>query len=41
MIEPSKNLQSIFEAATEIAKEHSHEYITLEHIAYAIMSDQD
>lgn len=41
MIEPSKNLQSVFEAAAEIAKEHSHEYITLEHIAYAIMCDQD
>lgn len=41
MIEPSKNLQSVFEAAADIAKEHNHEYITLEHIAYAIMCDQD
>lgn len=41
MIEPSKNLQSVFESATDIAKEHSHEYITLEHIAYAILCDQE
>jgi ATP-dependent Clp protease ATP-binding subunit ClpA len=41
MVEPSKNLQAVFESAALIAKEHQHEYITLEHIAFAIMSDQE
>jgi ATP-dependent Clp protease ATP-binding subunit ClpA len=41
MIEPSQNLQTIFENSVEMAKQNSHEYITIEHIVYAIMNDQD
>ena len=41
MIEPSQNLQTIFEKSIEIAKENSHEYITIEHIVYSILCDPD
>ena len=40
MIEPSKNLQVIFEKAILIAKNHKHEYITIEHLVYSIMLDE-
>ena len=41
MIEPSKNLQEIFEKSVEMAKSLNHEYITIEHIIYGIMEDED
>ena len=41
MIEPSKSLQEIFEKSIEMAKTLSHEYITIEHIIYGIMDDED
>ena len=41
MIEPSKSLQEIFEKSIEMAKTHSHEYITIEHIIYGIMEDEE
>ena len=41
MIEPSKNLQEIFEKSIEIAKNLRHEYITIEHIIYGIMDDDE
>jgi ATP-dependent Clp protease ATP-binding subunit ClpA len=41
MIEPSQNLQTIFEHSIEIAKQNGHEYITIEHIVFAIMNDQE
>ncbi len=41
MIEPSKNLQEIFEKSIELAKQLQHEYITIEHIIYGIISDND
>ena len=41
MIEPSKSLQDIFEKSVEMAKTLSHEYITIEHIIYGIMEDED
>jgi len=41
MIEPSKSLQEIFEKSVEMAKTLSHEYITIEHIIYGIMEDED
>ena len=41
MIEPSQNLQTIFEYSIEVAKQNGHEYITIEHIVFAIMNDQD
>ncbi len=41
MIQPSNNLQLIFEHAVELAKEHKHEYITVEHLVYSIMCDAE
>jgi ATP-dependent Clp protease ATP-binding subunit ClpA len=41
MIEPSQNLQTIFEYSIEVAKQNGHEYITIEHIVFAIMNDQE
>jgi len=41
MIEPSKNLQEIFEKSVALAKTLSHEYITIEHIIYGIMDDDE
>ena len=41
MIEPSQSLQAIFENCIKVAKDHEHEYITIEHIAYGIMCDDD
>jgi ATP-dependent Clp protease ATP-binding subunit ClpA len=41
MIEPSKNLQTIFENSIEVAKSLKHEYITIEHLVYGIMLDEE
>ena len=41
MIEPSKHLQDIFENSIAIAKNLNHEYITIEHLVYGVMSDQE
>jgi ATP-dependent Clp protease ATP-binding subunit ClpA len=41
MIEPSQNLQTIFENAVNTARELSHEYITIEHIVHGIMCDEE
>jgi ATP-dependent Clp protease ATP-binding subunit ClpA len=41
MIEPSQNLQNIFEQAVSIAKDHRHNYVTIEHIVLAIMKDDE
>jgi ATP-dependent Clp protease ATP-binding subunit ClpA len=41
MIEPSKSLQEIFEKSIEMAKTLNHEYITIEHIIFGIMEDED
>jgi ATP-dependent Clp protease ATP-binding subunit ClpA len=40
MINPSESLQAIFEHAVQHAKSLQHEYITIEHILFSIMSDQ-
>lgn len=40
MIEPSQNLQNIFENSVNTAKELHHEYITIEHIVYGILCDE-
>jgi ATP-dependent Clp protease ATP-binding subunit ClpA len=39
MIEPTQRLQDIFDNAVQIAKIHSHEYITIEHILFAVFCD--
>ena len=41
MIEPSRTLQQIFENAIVIAKNFKHEYITIEHVVFAIVSDSE
>ena len=41
MIEPSQNLQAIFENSIKIAQENQHEYITIEHLVYAILCDKE
>ena len=41
MIEPSERLQGIFENAVEVAKKLQHEYITIEHLVYSIVSDKE
>jgi ATP-dependent Clp protease ATP-binding subunit ClpA len=41
MIEPSKNLQEIFESSIETAKKLGHEYITVEHIVFEILNDKE
>ena len=41
MIEPSQNLQTIFENAVNTARELNHEYITIEHIVHSIMCDSE
>ena len=41
MIEPSKHLQDIFENSINLAKGLEHEYITIEHIVYSMISDKE
>jgi len=41
MIEPSQNLQNIFEYSVSLAKKHNHEYITLEHLLFSVLMDSD
>ena len=40
MIEPSQGLQNIFEFSVGVAKQLTHEYITIEHLAFGMMSDE-
>jgi ATP-dependent Clp protease ATP-binding subunit ClpA len=39
MVEPSDNLQAVFEKAIDTAKKLHHEYLTIEHLLYAILAD--
>ena len=41
MIEPSQNLQNVFEFSVNVAKQLKHEYITIEHLAFGIMCDKE
>jgi len=41
MIEPSQKLQHVFENSIVIAKSLDHEYITIEHLVFAIVSDAE
>ena len=41
MVEPSKELQLIFDKAIKDAKKLQHEYVTLEHILYAMLCEQN
>jgi ATP-dependent Clp protease ATP-binding subunit ClpA len=40
MVEPSDNLQAVFEHAIESAKKLHHEYLTIEHILLAMLIDE-
>jgi len=40
MLEPSKDLEKIFEKAVETAASHNHEYITLEHFLYGLLNNE-
>jgi ATP-dependent Clp protease ATP-binding subunit ClpA len=40
MVEPSDNLQAVFEQAIEIAKKLHHEYLTIEHLLHAMIADE-
>jgi len=41
MLEPSDKLQAIFERAIDIAQKLEHEYVTLEHLVFAVMCDEE
>ena len=41
MIEPSKQLQKIFDSSVEITKSYNHRLITLEHLIFAIVADKE
>ncbi len=41
MIEPSQNLQNVFEHSVATAKKLQHEYITVEHLVFSIMCDSE
>jgi ATP-dependent Clp protease ATP-binding subunit ClpA len=40
MLEPNKDLETIFEKAVSLAAKNKHEYITLEHFLYSLVSDK-
>jgi len=40
MLEPNSDLEGIFERAVAIAAKNQHEYITLEHFLYSMVTDQ-
>ena len=40
MVEPSDNLQAVFDEAIDVAKKLHHEYLTIEHILYAMLSEE-
>lgn len=41
MLEPDKNLATIFERAIKVAVKNKHEYVTLEHFLYSIVVDKE
>jgi ATP-dependent Clp protease ATP-binding subunit ClpA len=41
MIHPNKDLEQIFDAAISLATNHNHEYITLEHFLYSMVTDEN
>jgi ATP-dependent Clp protease ATP-binding subunit ClpA len=40
MVEPSDNLQVVFEKAIDTAKKLHHEYLTIEHLLFAMLSEE-
>ena len=39
MVEPSESLQAVFEKAIDAAKDLNHEYLTIEHLLFAMLSE--
>jgi ATP-dependent Clp protease ATP-binding subunit ClpA len=39
MLEPSQDLEKIFERSVKLAANHNHEYITIEHFLYSVLLD--
>ena len=37
MVEPSGELQQVFEKAIDVAKKLKHEYLTIEHLLFAML----
>ena len=40
MLQPNKDLEQIFESAVSLANEHNHEYVTLEHFLYSLVTNE-
>lgn len=40
MVEPSDELQAVFENAIETAKKLHHEYLTIEHLLFSMLGDE-
>lgn len=41
MIHPNKELEQIFDVAISVAIDHNHEYVTLEHFLYSMVTDEN
>ena len=41
MVEPSKDLEEVFSQAADAAKKLHHEYVTIEHVLFAMLSNQE
>jgi ATP-dependent Clp protease ATP-binding subunit ClpA len=40
MLQPNKDLEQIFESAVNLANEHNHEYVTLEHFLHSLVTNE-
>ena len=40
MVEPSKDLENVFSNAADTARKLNHEYVTIEHVLYSMLSNQ-
>ena len=41
MEEPSKELEEVFSTAAETARKLNHEYVTIEHVLFSMLSNQN
>lgn len=39
MVEPSKQLQLVFDKAVDVSKKLNHEYVTIEHLLFAMLCE--
>ena len=39
MVEPSEQLQLVFDKAVDVAKKLQHEYVTIEHLLFAMLCE--